>query len=66
MMLPFCKIHLKGCNLTAEKNFVKVGDQSFQYNYQYKPQQNVILYLVYDMFLMCLFVRLSERFFLDY
>ena len=66
MMLPFCKIHLKGYGLIVEKNFFQAGDQSFRYNYHYQGQQNVILYPVYDMFLMCLFICRSERSFFDY
>ena len=48
MMLPFCKIYLKGFNLIVEKNFFQVGDQSFQHNYCYQVQQNVILSPVHD------------------
>ena len=51
-MLSFCKIYLKGFNPIAEKNFFQVSNQSFQNNYHYHEQQNVILYAVYDMFLM--------------
>ena len=60
------EIDLMGYNLLVEKNFFQVFNQSFQYNHQYQGQQNVILYPVYNMFLICLFVCLLERFFLDY
>ena len=55
-------MYLKCYNLIVEDNFFQVGDQSFQYNYTYQVQQNVILYLVYNMFLMCLFVCPSISF----
>ena len=60
--VTFFEIHLKDYNVTVEKKFFQVGDQSFQYNHHYQGQKNVILYSVYDMFLMCLFVCQSFSF----
>ena len=62
MVLHFFEIHLRDYNVTVEKKFFQVGEQSFQCNHHYQGQKNVILYSVYDMFLMCLFVCQSFSF----
>ena len=47
MMLSFCKTHLKGCNLTVERNFVQIGEPSFQIiiiNTNHNKTKSFVLY----------------------